>query len=85
MARKHYGKPFNEYKVPSKTPSKPKPSKPKPSKPTASKPAKATKPAKQPNKKPSPKILGTGLAQRAGSKISKHQKKTKERIDKMFN
>ncbi len=77
MARKHYGKPFDEYK--------------KPSKPTGSKPAKPikkpkTKPKTKPKPKPKPKprILGSGLAQSAASKISEHQKRTKARIDKMF-
>ena len=89
MARKHYGKPFDEYKTPSNSP---KPSKPsKPSKPTAnkvkakpSKPTKAAKPTKKPTRKPSPYSLGTGSLQKTGSKIKSHQKRTKDRIDKMF-
>ena len=87
MARKHYGKPFDEYKTPSKSPKPSKPSKPVASKAKAkpSKPSSAAKPAKKPSRKPSPYSLGTGVAQKTGSKIASHQKKTKARIDKMFN
>ncbi len=36
------------------------------------------------NKKPSPKVLGTGSAAQTGQSVKKHQAKTKSRIDEMF-
>lgn len=36
------------------------------------------------DKKPNPKVLGSGSAQKTGSAVAKHQAKTKSRIDSMF-